>query len=147
MAAEAVGLVASVAGLVSLGLQVTGGILKYLDAFDSRQEELAYVRQQNDALRSTLLAIDSASSNFQPQRSEFAAAVAQTIVSCKKELSAVEALHVDLADGDRSTWTMRLDNKKKKLTYAFHRSKIQQLAQRLQQANETLKLTLIGSGL
>ncbi|RYP68436.1 hypothetical protein DL771_006700 [Monosporascus sp. 5C6A] len=141
------GLAASVAGLLSLGLQITGGIVKYLDAFESRREELAYVRQQNDALTSTLLAIETASSSFQGQRPEFTAAVTQTIQSCKKELSAVEVLRVELADGDTTTWTMRLENKKKKLTYAFHRSKVQQLGQRLQQANKVLQLTLTGLGL
>ncbi|RYP19450.1 hypothetical protein DL765_003351 [Monosporascus sp. GIB2] len=147
MAAEGLGLAASVAGLLSLGLQITGGIIKYLDAFESRQEELAYVRQQNDALTSTLLSIETASSSFQCQHPEFAAAVMQNIQSCQKELSAVEVLHIELADCDTSTWTMRLENKTKKLTYAFHRSKVQQLAQRLQRANEILQLTLTGLGL
>ncbi|KAI1377172.1 hypothetical protein F4677DRAFT_415538 [Hypoxylon crocopeplum] len=147
MAAEGVGLAASVAGLLSLGLQITSGIVKYLDAFENRQEELAYVRQQNDALTATLLAIETASSDFQGQRPEFTAAVSQSIQSCETELNAAEALRVDLADCDRSTWTTRLENKKKKLTYAFHRSKVQQLAQRLQQANEVLQLALTGLGL
>ena len=142
--AEAVGLTASVSGLFSLGLQVTGGIVKYLDAFESRQEELAYVRQHNDALKATLLAINTALLNFQNQSPELTAAVTQTVLSCKKELCAVEVLRVDLADGDGSTWTTRLKNKKKKFTYPFHRSKVQQLAQRLQQANEVLQLALHG---
>ncbi len=128
MAAEGLGAAASVAGLVSLGLQLTGGIVKYLDAFENRQEELVNVRQQSDALIASLLAIQTVLSNLQGQYPEFIAAMTQNIESCKKELNAAEVLRSELADCDGSTWTMRLENKKKKLTYAFHRYKIQQLA-------------------
>ncbi|KAK7747718.1 hypothetical protein SLS62_008965 [Diatrype stigma] len=144
MAAEGLGLAASVAGLVSLGLQLTGGIVKYLDAFESRQEDLINAKRQNDALMAGLLAIQTASSSFQGQHSQAIAAVIQNIQACETELTAAEALRVDLADCERSTWTMRLENQKKKMTYAFHRSKVQQLAQRLQQANGILQLSLAG---
>ncbi|KAF4426761.1 hypothetical protein CFRS1_v003374 [Colletotrichum fructicola] len=56
MAAESVGLAASVAGLLSLGLQVTEGIVKYVDAFDCRQEDLAWAKLRNDSLRTNYLA-------------------------------------------------------------------------------------------
>lgn len=42
--AEALGLAASVAGLLSLGLQVTGGVARYLDVLENRQKELASVK-------------------------------------------------------------------------------------------------------
>ncbi|XXH05703.1 hypothetical protein Hte_012138 [Hypoxylon texense] len=145
MAAESVGLAASVAGLLSLGLQITSGIVKYLDGFESRQEELGYVRQQNDAVKATLLAIETTSSGFQGQHPEFTAAVSQNIQSCKRELDVVKALHADLADCDRSTWTIRLENKKKKLTYAFHRPKLQQLAQEISSLNIKKLVTIESS--
>ncbi|OTB04765.1 hypothetical protein M426DRAFT_151661 [Hypoxylon sp. CI-4A] len=144
MAVDGVSLAASIAGLLSLGLQITGGIIKYLDAFKDREDELAYLKQQNDALTTTLLAVDTTTSSFQGQHSKFTSAVIQNIQSCKKELGAVEALRVNLADCGKSSWVTGLKNKKKKLTYAFHRPKIQQLAHRLQEANEALQLTLNG---
>ena len=63
--AEAVGLAASVAGLLSLGLQITGGIATYLDALESRQDELASIKRQNDALSAALDTIKTATSRFQ----------------------------------------------------------------------------------
>lgn len=147
MAAEGLSLAVSVAGLVSLGLQITGGIFKYLDAFEGRQEELAYIRQQNNPLTATLSAIGTVSSRFQGQHLVFTTAVTQNIQSCEKELNAVEVLRTELADCDSNTWKMRLENKKKMMTYAFHQSKAQQLARRLQQANKLLQLTLTGLGL
>lgn len=144
MAAEGLGLAASVSGLVSLGLQLTAGIFKYVDAFENRQEDLVNLKRQNDALSDSLRAIETASSSFQGQHPNFIAVVTQNLESCKQELNTAKALSDELSDGDRSTLTMRLKNQKKKLTYAFHRSKVQQLAQRLQQANAILQLSLAG---
>lgn len=144
MAAESVGLAASVAGLLSLGLQVSGGIIKYLDAFEDRQEELNHVRQQNESLASSLLAIEAASSSFQDQHQEASAAVLRNIQSCQNGFRALELLRLELADCETKTWTTRLENKTKRLTYAFHRSKIRQIEQRLQKANDCLHLALVG---
>ncbi|KAK8001720.1 hypothetical protein PG991_013942 [Apiospora marii] len=142
MAAEAVGLAASVAGLVSLGLQVTGGIVAYLDALKNREEELASTKRQNDALVAALTAIKAASSRFQAQRHD--EAVTQSIQSCEAELRAVEELLADLASCDTSTWRKRLKTKKRELGFKFDRTKMQQVAQRLHHANDILQLTLAG---
>lgn len=143
--AEAVGLAASVAGLVSLGLQVTGGIVTYLDALENRQDELASVKRQNDALSAALDIIQAATSRFQGQPHDHA--VQNNIQSCNAELQALEVLLAELANCDTSTWRQRLRSTRKKLSYAFDRSKVHQMAQRLHHANEVLQLTLTGLGL
>lgn len=142
--AEAVGLAASVAGLVSLGLQVTGGIATLLDALENRQAELASVKRQSDALAASLDIIRAASSRFHNQHSY---AIMASIQACETELQAVEALLADLANCDTSTWRQRLRGKKKKLSYVFDRSKVQLVVQRLHNANQVLQLTLTGLNL
>ncbi|KAL1854334.1 hypothetical protein Daus18300_011520 [Diaporthe australafricana] len=64
-----------------------------------------------------------------------------------KELSSVEALHAELSDCSRQNLTGRLENQKKKLTYAFNRPKIRELGQRLQKASDALQLALSVLGL
>ena len=142
--AEALGLAASVAGLVSLGLQVTGGIATFLDALQSRQEDLASVKRQNDALTASLDIIKAASSRTQGQHSY---AITTSIQSCETELRAVEVLLADLANCDTTTWRQRLRSKKKKLSYVFDRPKVQLVVQRLHNANQVLQLTLTGLNL
>ncbi|KXH28635.1 hypothetical protein CSAL01_02463 [Colletotrichum salicis] len=169
MAAESVGLAASVAGLLFLGLQITGGIVKYMDAFEGRDEELRNVKKQNDNLavalchelwhaamgiwsvrywiswfRDTLRAMKTALAGLQDQSPDIIIAVEQNMRSCEEDLGAVEALCVELSDRAGSTWTRRLENNKKKLTFAFHRPKLRDLAQQLQQANGALQ-TLQGT--
>ncbi|KAK8035749.1 hypothetical protein PG991_001822 [Apiospora marii] len=147
MAAESVGLAASIAGLVSLGLQITGGIASYLDALESRRDELASVRRQNEALAAALDTIQAATSHNFFQSHQHDPAIEKNTQCCKEELQAVEELLAALADCDTTTWRQRFKNKKKKLTYAFDRPKVKVIVQRLQNANGILQLTLAGLGL
>ncbi|POS75691.1 hypothetical protein DHEL01_v205908 [Diaporthe helianthi] len=141
MAAESVGLAASVAGLVSLGLQVTGGIFKYVDAFENRQEDLEFVRQQNEVLRATLEAINESVVDQNPSP-ELTATIHDSMKLFKKELDKIENLYPKLVDSGGSGWTSRLDNRRKRFTYPFKRPKVQELGQQLQKAGTTLQLTL-----
>ncbi|KAK8047489.1 hypothetical protein PG996_015553 [Apiospora saccharicola] len=142
MAAESVALAASIAGLVSLGLQDTNGIVAYVDALKNREEELASIKRQSDAMVAALAAIKASSSRLQTQQHD--AAVAHSIQSCEVELQAVETLLAELANCDTSTWRRRFNSKKKKLSYRFDRPKVQQVTQRLHHANDILQLTLTG---
>lgn len=56
--AEALGVAASASGIVSLGLQVAGGITSYIDAVKARKEDVAaastsvrYMQSSIDVLR------------------------------------------------------------------------------------------------
>ncbi|KAK7436787.1 hypothetical protein Landi51_12401 [Colletotrichum acutatum] len=140
MAAESVGLAASVAGLLSLGLQITGGIVKYMDAFEGREDELRNVKKQNDNLAVTLRAMKTVLAGLQGQSTAVAAALDQNIRGCEEDLRAVEALCIQLSDRAGSTWTNRLGNKKKKVTFAFHRPKLRDLELQLQKAHGALQL-------
>ncbi|KAK6854980.1 hypothetical protein PG995_008512 [Apiospora arundinis] len=59
----------------------------------------------------------------------------------------VEALLADLANCDTTTWRQRLRSKKKKLSYAFDRPKVQQLVQRLHNSNQVLQTAITGLNL
>ncbi|KAK8137556.1 hypothetical protein PG984_003049 [Apiospora sp. TS-2023a] len=138
MAVESVGLAASIAGLMSLGLQATGGVVAYVDALKNREEELASIKRQNDAMVAAIGAIKASSSRFQNRQHD--TALAHSIQSCE----AVETLLAELANCDTSTWRRRFNSKKKKLSYKFDRPKVQQVTQRLHHANDILQLTLTG---
>ncbi|KAG7060080.1 Ankyrin repeat-containing domain protein [Colletotrichum scovillei] len=140
MAVESVGLAASVAGLLSLGLQITGGIVKYMDAFKGRDEELRNVKKQNDNLAVSLCAMKTVLAGLQGQSPAVAAAVDQNIRSCEEDLRALEALSIQLSDHAGNNWTKRLENKKKKATFAFHRPKLRDLELQIQRAHGTLQL-------
>ncbi|KAK7972639.1 hypothetical protein PG988_006773 [Apiospora saccharicola] len=130
------------AGLVSLGLQLTGGITNYLDAVKCRGKELASARGHNESLRQTIAVLEATVAKTQiPQPASFQI-VDHALKPTKTQLKALEDLVDDLAGCDTGTWKSKLSNKSRKLWYAFDRSKIQQLATQLSQANMTLSIAL-----
>ncbi|TDZ23986.1 hypothetical protein Cob_v003355 [Colletotrichum orbiculare MAFF 240422] len=146
MAAEGLGLAASVAGLVSLGLQITGGIVKYVDAFKGRKEELDFVRRQNDALAANLRSFQGWAPS--PGRSpDIDAAVAHNIQLLESELMGVKALHDKLADNAGQSWAAKFENTKKRSTYPFNQAKVHELGQRLEKAMDVLLLAMNIMGL
>lgn len=145
--ADPLSLAASAAGLLSLGIQVTQGISKYLDALKGRREDLDAVRRKNDALGHILDSVKSTVSSPQPLDRPHAA-VADCIATCEGELEGLETLVAQLAGcKNAQTWKARLQNQSKKLSYPFKQSKVQQLSQRLDQVNGTLQVALGGLGM
>ncbi|KAF5606219.1 ankyrin repeats (3 copies) domain protein [Fusarium subglutinans] len=143
----------SVTGLalavVSLGLQVTGGITDYLDSLKSRDQDISSIIQQNDALRKTLRIIESSISRFQSDHRTATEALRQFLDSCNEELKALESMNAALITDDQGTTGRRTKarNKGKKLLYPFHRPKLEQMATKLHHINATLQLGLQSLGL
>ena len=123
-------------GVLSLGLEVSGGIVTYIDALNCRSKDIASVEQQNDLLQKSLKVIATSLSRLRPDHAEAAAVVIGCLDSCKKELSALNTLVSDLSACDKSTtsWNERLMGKEKKLLYPFNRPKVQQLEARISNA-------------
>ncbi|KAF5639666.1 ankyrin repeat-containing protein [Fusarium sp. NRRL 52700] len=143
----------SVAGLalavVSLGLQVTGGITEYFDSLKSRDQDIASIIQQNNMLRKTLQIIESSISRFQNDHRPATEALRQFLDSCNKELKDLESMVAALNTGDQCTTSRRTKarNNGKKLLYPFHRPKVEQMATKLHHINATLQLGLQSLGL
>ncbi|KAF4432636.1 Ankyrin repeat-containing domain [Fusarium acutatum] len=143
----------SVAGLalavVSLGLQVTGGITDYFDALKSRDQDIASIIQRNDTLRKTLQIIESSISRFQNDHRTTTEALRQFLDSSKEELKVLDSMVATLITDDQGTTGRKYKarNKGKKLLYPFHRPKLEQMATKLHHINATLQLGLQSLGL
>lgn len=130
-----------VIGLVSLGVQVSGGISKYIGALDCREQDIASVREQNDALEKSLNVVNQLLSRVHPAHQESTALVRQCLEPCRNELKALDALVVDLTGGGQQPpagWKGRLKSRGKKLLYPYDRPKLEQVESRLRKANMTL---------
>lgn len=90
------------AGMVSLGLQVCGGITSYLDALKCGEQDIASTRQQTDRLDKALQAVEA--SLLQPQQKHQAptAAVHGCLDSCSQEFKALQTLMDQLAGPDQT---------------------------------------------
>ncbi|KAI7767024.1 hypothetical protein LZL87_013490 [Fusarium oxysporum] len=77
--------------VVSLGLQVTGGITDYFDSLKSRDQDIASVVQRNDTLRKTLRLIESSISRFQNDHRTATETLRQFLHSSSEELKVLES--------------------------------------------------------
>ena len=135
------------AGLTSLGLQVTGGIITYVDSLRSQSKELESLRRLNEALETTIDVAQSILNRMPAQNKQLQDARAQCIDRCKAELNDLDTLVAKFAGMNTSTWRAQLKEKAKQLRFPFDREKIQKLADRIVRTNSALSLALQASGM
>ncbi|KAK6197682.1 hypothetical protein LQW54_010691 [Pestalotiopsis sp. IQ-011] len=143
--AEAFGIAGSAVGIVSLGLQLYGGITTYFDALEGREDDLASARAQLDSLRGSLVTIQSA---LPPLASASATATASTgsgtvppiVRECEKELSQLDTLLQELAGS--STSSKKLKDRVKTLRFPFRRDNLMKLEDRLHKTNAVFQTAL-----
>lgn len=136
-------------GVVSLGLQVAGGITDYIEALNCRSQEILSVKQQNESLQRTLQVVETSLSQFRRDHQTATVAVRECLDLCKQELKALESLVVDVTACDQPTTDRKskIKNKGKRLLYPFSRPKLEQLETTLRNTNATLQLALQSLGL
>lgn len=140
---------ASAAGLVSLGLQVCGGITRYLDALDCREQDISSSRQRNESLQKLLPVIEFSLNQLRSDHHAVTAAAQDCLDACKTDFKDLENLLVDLTSSGRanSGKTSKIASHGKKLLYPFKRSKLQELNGKLSRTTQSLQLALQALGL
>ncbi|TEA12171.1 hypothetical protein C8034_v006580 [Colletotrichum sidae] len=142
--AEPVGVTGTAAGLVSLGLQLYGEISKYIDAVKGRKRDLANASRHAETLRMCLTAIDDVvSSNNNSKAAEDA--VDSCMLSCKDEVKELEALITRLRGPiptTPDTFSAKIKEKGRQLSYPFHRESVLMLERRLDSTNGVLRTAL-----
>lgn len=134
----------SVAGLasaiLSLGIQVSGGITTYIDVLDCRDEDISSLRQRADTLQKTPRLVQTSLLQFQGDHQDATEAVHEYLDSCNKELKSLESLLVKLTAYDQPTTdrARRIKNKGKRLPFPFSRGKLDQLETKLRDSNAGL---------
>ncbi|KAI1353960.1 hypothetical protein F5Y01DRAFT_312221 [Xylaria sp. FL0043] len=138
-----------VTGVISLGLQVAGGLSNYLDAVKGRTEELGSARRQATEMKELLLTIKDLLPQVENTFPKSAIMIKRHVNSCEAELSKLHALLSKLSQPSPSSTGIRLklSEQKQKLTYPFNRSHISRLEERLTKVNNTLQTALQVTGL
>jgi hypothetical protein len=137
------------AGLVSLGLQVCGNIITYIDALDCREHDLAALRHQHNSVFQTLQVVEASLAQLQRTHQRATAAARSCLDACHAELEDLSVLVAEYSSRTRSETSRRekLRSQGKKLLYPFSRPKLEHLEARLRNANAALQLALQALGL
>jgi hypothetical protein len=149
--ADPLSIIGTATGLVSLGLQVYGGIKDYLDAIQTSQEDIAGIRRHATGLKDALDAIAGVIRSRSLNSPTSAPAVLSCLLSCHAELNALSGVLAELISSPSTSSTNTLRTKisegKRKLTYPFKRSNILKLEDSLRNANLTLHTALHALGM
>lgn len=115
-----ISLVSSVAGLISLGLQLTGGIIQYYSAYKNRTDEIKQATEFVSQLRSSLLTLDTSLASLKsgPARDQAIAAISSCGEGLKVLSQSVDKLRVSDSRGGK-TWSATLRDKSGRLLYPF----------------------------
>jgi hypothetical protein len=136
-------------GVISLGLQVAGGLVDYLDTVKARSEELSSAKQQATTMTDLLLTIQDLLPQVQSGWPASATIIERQVKSCNTELTALNTLLIELSPTatTSSGIRLRLEEQQKKLKYPFNRSHIRRLEDRLAKVNSALQTALQVTGL
>ncbi|XXG97870.1 hypothetical protein Hte_004184 [Hypoxylon texense] len=145
--ADPVSLLGTAIGIVSLGLQVYGGLKEYLNAYRSRDKRVDEALRRLELLRNSLRIIGSIVFPSENEHKE----PAEAVVSSLREVQAdLQGLHDQLQKNKSlhpTNLIEKVKDKKKKLAFPFHVSYIDMLESVLERIVNNLLITMQGLGL
>ncbi|RYP66067.1 hypothetical protein DL769_006129 [Monosporascus sp. CRB-8-3] len=147
--ADPISVVGLVAGLASLGIQVYGGITDYLDAVKCCADDVASVRRYAQSFKNVLQVIQTTVTQVDSNHQVSTTAVMECIKSCETELKTLETFVSELT-GDvisPANFKGKIKEQTRKLSYAFNRSKLDQLVASLARANGIFRTAVQSLGL
>lgn len=148
--ADPLSITASVAGLVSLGIQVVGGITKYLEAVREGKNDVASVKAQVARTQDLLTLVVKVAAKAEPNHSTTAAFL-KDFASVQPELQALEELarKLDTPQPPQQSHEVlgKVYVRAKRLTYPFHRPTMDRLQSQLARVNSMLQAAIQVAGL
>lgn len=142
--ADPVGIIRTATGIVSLGLQLYGGISAYIEAVGERGEDLATASRHLQGLQSSLRIIQATIPTLPRKGQDRGDTVLLCLQICEEELKALEKLLGILVNAPvkPSNFIAKVKEEKKRLSFPFHRPNLIKLEERLQRANAVLRAAM-----
>lgn len=121
--ADPFSITASVAGLISLGVQITGGVTQYLDAVREREDDIASAKTQVQRMQELLKVVEDVAAKIKPSHNATAAFL-NAAASVEPELKALKEFILRIDAMDRPPPSHKILEKAyiqaKKLKYPFN---------------------------
>lgn len=133
------------AGLISLGVQVAGGITQYLDAIHERKNDITSATTQVHRMRDLLKLVHDVAAKIEPTHAATAAFL-NACASVEPELKALGEFSLKLAATKMPSQSHDvpgiISRQVEKLKYPFHRLAMDRLQSQLIRVNEMLQAAL-----
>ncbi|GAW12985.1 hypothetical protein ANO14919_023610 [Xylariales sp. No.14919] len=141
---DPVGVAGTAVGVVSLGLQVYGGLKQYLDDFNSRDERVAKTLAYLEQLKEALDIINAATQSLRTQQQAPADTVLSCLRSCLAEMQALQTKMQEFGPSQQINLKGKMKEIKKKLEYPFQISVIEEIGKNLERITSQLLLAIHG---
>ncbi|KAF6834765.1 hypothetical protein CMUS01_06041 [Colletotrichum musicola] len=136
----------TVVGVVSLGIQLSSGVITYLDGIQCREEDIDSTKRRCRSMEALLKEIESHRLRL-PSPTALAntngTALEESLTSAKAELSLLADFMAKVSPIDAlsppKTAIDKMREQKRKLLYPFRRDHLDRLDTRLEAANTTLR--------
>ena len=141
--ADPLSIVGTAAGLVSLGLQLYGGLSDYIDGVKCSREEIVSAARRLESFKDCLHAIESALPGLHSL--EGLPSVIRCIRLCEEQMAELATLLGEVMEQPLGGQLRdRIARQKQKLVYPFRREKLRRLEDRLNSLNSTLSTAVQG---
>lgn len=139
--AEAIGLAASAAGLLSLGLQVYDGIASYIHDFNGRGSDLSAISTRAENLKASIRELQQTLPRITSKHSVGGTAAIPALRTADAELQALKSFLDELQGPPAQSASIRttIREQKKNLVYPFRRPTLEKLERTLESANSALR--------
>ncbi|KAL5586040.1 hypothetical protein FOBRF1_015910 [Fusarium oxysporum] len=137
--ADPLSVASGVAGLISLGLTLCGGLHNYFSAVRDRHQDIETAAQSLALLQSNLFIIQSSTLKLGHRHALSANGVNQGLANCESQLVTLQQMMLDLTRNEGlSTMKGKLRKQMTIAQYPFDQKKLSQLQEQLSKANATL---------
>ncbi|KAJ9416602.1 hypothetical protein QL093DRAFT_2593264, partial [Fusarium oxysporum] len=137
--ADPLSIASGVAGLVSLGLTLCGGLHNYFSAVRDRHQEIETAAQSLDLLQSNIFIIQSSTLRLGHRHALSANGVNQGLANCESQLITLQQMMLDLTrDEGLSDMKGKLRKQMTIARYPFDQKRLVQLQDQLFKANTAL---------
>ncbi|KAI1779064.1 hypothetical protein F4818DRAFT_238325 [Hypoxylon cercidicola] len=142
--ADPIGITGTAVGIVSLCLQLYGGLKNYLDNFRDRDEYISKALLRLDLLRSLTNDVESTIPTLQSGHYAPSQAVLLSLKACETEMKSLDAELQKFKGTTSVNLREKLKEAKRKVQFPFARSELDKLVCGLDRMNSLLKLALQG---
>ncbi|RWA09262.1 hypothetical protein EKO27_g5832 [Xylaria grammica] len=141
---DPVGVAGTAVGVVSLGLQLYGGLKQYFDDFNSRDERVAKTLSFLEQLKEALDIINAATRSLRTRQQAPADTVLSCLRSCLGEMQVLQTKMQEFGPSQQINLKGKMKEMKKKLEYPFQISVIEEIGKNLERIMSQLLLTIHG---
>ncbi|KAI3327144.1 hypothetical protein HD806DRAFT_550738 [Xylariaceae sp. AK1471] len=136
-------------GVISLGLQLYAGVAGYIDSFKDRKNQLAAISAQTRNFQASITALQNVLPSITAKQTDGGAAASLALKTVEEELWALKLFLNKLEDSSSPAagTSTTIQGHKNKLTYPFHRPRLEKLQKKLESANNALQTSIQVLGL